>query len=407
MEEASSSRPPFVPKKDKINVPIGFRFKARDDELVVYYLKPKAYNQPLPPNIIEDVELYSYSPEALTAEDPNGDRKGETEWFFFTPRNRKYRNGSRPDRGAGDGYWKATGADKKVRHQGKIEGFRKTLVYYRGSPKPPGGKKTNWIMHEYVLKDPPPRQRAGIDDMKLDNCVLCKVYKKKQGKKQDGETLEEGTTGDEDEGEGDGGEEEGEEQQFSNTIEASPQISVNQNQQHQNGGSEIMNQPQIAVDQQQNHENGGSNIMNPSQLIHQPYNNMMLPQATYPPMLPYYSNGYNAAAAPSQLIHQPYNNMMLPQATYPPMLPYYSNGYNAAAASASGFSDLPECFGLGQDLPCYGNFAPTAAPILPPQFPSLPEIYGFTDDERNFWESQDFNFEQNGDKNETKTKKRL
>ncbi|OMO76259.1 hypothetical protein COLO4_25618 [Corchorus olitorius] len=260
----------------------------------------------------------------VDAEDPNGDRKGETEWFFFTPRNRKYRNGSRPDRGAGDGYWKATGADKKVRHQGKIEGLKKTLVYHRESPKPPGGKKTNWIMHEYVLKDPPPRQRAGIEDMKLDNWVL-----------------------------------------------SLPQIAVNQNQQHQNGGSKIMNQLQIAVDQKRNHENGGSNIMNPSQLIHQGYNNMMLPQATYPPMLPYYNNGYNAAA------------------------------------STSGFSYFPEYLGLGQDLPCYGNFVPTAAPILPPQFPSLPEIYGFTDDERNFWESQDFNFEQNEDKNETKTRKRL
>ncbi|OMO76495.1 No apical meristem (NAM) protein [Corchorus olitorius] len=362
MEEASTSRQPFVPRKDEINVPIGFRFKAKDDELVVHYLKPKAYNQPLPPNIIEEVELYSYSPEALTAEDPNGDRKGETEWFFFTPRYRKYPNGSRPDRAAGDGYWKATGADKKVRHQGKIEGLKKTLVYHRGSPKPPGGKKTNWIMHEYVLKDPPPRQRAGIEDMKLDNWVLCKVYKK-QGKKKDGEK---GTTADEDEGEGDEGapplEEEEEEQQSSNTIAALPQIAVNQNQQHQNGGSEIMNQLQIAVDQKQNHENGGSNIMNPSQLIHQGYNNMMLPQATYPPMLPYYNNGYNAAA------------------------------------STSGFSHFPEYLGLGQDLPCYGNFVPTAAPILPLHFPSLPEKFEFTDDERNFWESQDLNFEQGGQK---------
>ncbi|OMO75420.1 hypothetical protein CCACVL1_16178 [Corchorus capsularis] len=36
----------------------------------------------------------------------------------------------------------------------------------------------------------------------LDNWVLCKVYKKKQGKKQDGETSGKGTTADEDEGEG-------------------------------------------------------------------------------------------------------------------------------------------------------------------------------------------------------------
>ncbi|OMO73047.1 No apical meristem (NAM) protein [Corchorus capsularis] len=65
-EAASSSRQPLGSRKAKINVPIGYRFKPRDDQLIVHYLKPKAYNQPLPPNTIEDVELYSYSPEALT-----------------------------------------------------------------------------------------------------------------------------------------------------------------------------------------------------------------------------------------------------------------------------------------------------------------------------------------------------
>ncbi|OMP11893.1 hypothetical protein CCACVL1_00226, partial [Corchorus capsularis] len=195
----------------------------------------------------------------------------------------------------------------------------------------------------------------------LDNWVLCKVYKK-QGKKGKGTTADE----DEDEGEGDDAgapplmAEEEEEQQSSNTIAASPQISVNQKQQHQNGGgSEIMNQLQIAVDQKQNNENGGSSIMNPSQLIRQHYNNMMLPQATY-----------------------------------------YSNGYNAAA-STSGLPDFPEDLGFGQDLRCYGNFVPTAAPIssIPPPPPPPPvrptgseyplnmmiDDELFTDDERNYY----------------------
>lgn len=73
---------------------------------------------------------------------------GEKEWYFFSPRDRKYPNGSRPNRAAGSGYWKATGADKPIGHP-KPVGIKKALVFYAG--KAPRGEKTNWIMHEYRL----------------------------------------------------------------------------------------------------------------------------------------------------------------------------------------------------------------------------------------------------------------
>ena len=53
----------------------------------------------------------------------------------------------RPNRAAGNGYWKATGKDKIVKHEGVVVGFRKYLVFYRG--KPPKGDKTNCVMHEF------------------------------------------------------------------------------------------------------------------------------------------------------------------------------------------------------------------------------------------------------------------
>lgn len=79
---------------------------------------------------------------------------GEQEWYFFSPRDRKYPNGARPNRAATSGYWKATGTDKPIltskgAHQ-KV-GVKKALVFYGG--KPPKGIKTNWIMHEYRLVD--------------------------------------------------------------------------------------------------------------------------------------------------------------------------------------------------------------------------------------------------------------
>ncbi|KZV39664.1 hypothetical protein F511_22689, partial [Dorcoceras hygrometricum] len=39
---------------------------------------------------------------------------GENDWYFFTSRERKYTNESRPDRQAGNGYWKATVGDKMI-----------------------------------------------------------------------------------------------------------------------------------------------------------------------------------------------------------------------------------------------------------------------------------------------------
>lgn len=75
---------------------------------------------------------------------------GEKEWYFFSPRDRKYPNGSRPNRAAGSGYWKATGADKPI-GQPKPIAIKKALVFYAG--KAPRGEKTNWIMHEYRLAD--------------------------------------------------------------------------------------------------------------------------------------------------------------------------------------------------------------------------------------------------------------
>lgn len=84
---------------------------------------------------------------------------GEQEWYFFSPRDRKYPNGARPNRAATSGYWKATGTDKPVLTSGGTQkvGVKKALVFYGG--KPPRGIKTNWIMHEYRLADNKPNNR--------------------------------------------------------------------------------------------------------------------------------------------------------------------------------------------------------------------------------------------------------
>ncbi|WVZ25879.1 hypothetical protein V8G54_004423 [Vigna mungo] len=165
------------------HLPPGFRFHPTDEELVVHYLKRKASSTPLPVAIIADVDLYKFDPWEL----PSKATFGEQEWYFFSPRDRKYPNGVRPNRAATSGYWKATGTDKPILtsdgHQ-KV-GVKKALVFYGG--KPPKGVKTNWIMHEYRLvhdsfnstsKPPPLVPPNKKNSLRLDDWVLCRIYKK-------------------------------------------------------------------------------------------------------------------------------------------------------------------------------------------------------------------------------------
>ena len=88
------------------------------------------------------------------------------EWFYFTPRDRKYRNGQRPNRSVGDGYWKATRANKEIKFEERNVGYRKVLVFYRESA--PHRVKTNWIMHEFRVFEPPkPPRRTGVNDTRV------------------------------------------------------------------------------------------------------------------------------------------------------------------------------------------------------------------------------------------------
>ncbi|KAG8370969.1 hypothetical protein BUALT_Bualt13G0038500 [Buddleja alternifolia] len=155
------------------NFPIGYRFVPEDDELITHYLKLRIANEPIPVGFIYDANIYQYNPQALTARYSSFKKD---EWLFFSPRDRKYPNGTRPNRAAGNGYWKATGADKHIRDDtNKLIGFRKALVFYEG--KPPRGTKSNWIMHEFRVSDPT-RNKRNASDMRLDDWVLCRIYLK-------------------------------------------------------------------------------------------------------------------------------------------------------------------------------------------------------------------------------------
>lgn len=160
-----------MPELDPLSqlcLPPGFRFYPTDEELLVQYLCRKVAGQPFSLPIIAEIDLYKFDPWVL----PEKAIFGEKEWYFFSPRDRKYPNGSRPNRVAGSGYWKATGTDKIITAEGRKVGIKKALVFYVG--KAPKGTKTNWIMHEYRLAEPTRKNGSA----RLDDWVLCRIYKK-------------------------------------------------------------------------------------------------------------------------------------------------------------------------------------------------------------------------------------
>ncbi|KAG6523614.1 hypothetical protein ZIOFF_013479 [Zingiber officinale] len=180
---AAIAMPP--PPSNSVVLPPGFRFHPTDEELVLHYLRARvasAAATPSPLSIIAEVDIYKYDPWELPAKATYGER----EWYFFSPRERKYPNGFRPNRAAVSGYWKATGTDKPICRSGKGNekplAVKKALVFYMG--RPPKGVKTDWIMHEYRLADAhgrnsyKPTRPLRDSSMRLDDWVLCRIYKK-------------------------------------------------------------------------------------------------------------------------------------------------------------------------------------------------------------------------------------
>ncbi|KAF8398370.1 hypothetical protein HHK36_017297 [Tetracentron sinense] len=183
--------------------PPGYRFCPYDEELINYYLKKKVLKQRLPINNINELKqclhqlpdndkmsTHSVFPKRLWVRFTRMYKLyREKEWYFFSPRDRKYPNGTRPNRAAGAGYWKATGTDMKISSNGQLVGYKNTLVYYKG--KPPKGEKTTWIMYEYKVADElNPQTIRTADKMRLDDWVLCRLKKQKEKKKkQDDESM--------------------------------------------------------------------------------------------------------------------------------------------------------------------------------------------------------------------------
>lgn len=140
----------------------GFRFSPTDEELILFYLKKKVdgFNQCV--EVVNEVDICKHEPWDLPAKSII---KSDHEWFFFSPRGKKYPNGSQSKRATEIGYWKATGKERGVKSGSELIGTKRTLVFHIG--RAPKGERTEWIMHEYCLAGNP-----------QDSLVICRLRRK-------------------------------------------------------------------------------------------------------------------------------------------------------------------------------------------------------------------------------------
>ncbi|XP_023515323.1 NAC domain-containing protein 17-like [Cucurbita pepo subsp. pepo] len=129
--------------------PPGFRFHPTDEEIILYYLKRKICGRRIKLDIVGDIDVYKWEPEELPGLSKL--KTGDRQWFFFSPRDRKYPHGARSNRATRHGYWKATGKDRTVTCNSRDVGVKKTLIFYRG--RAPSGERTDWVMHEYTMTE--------------------------------------------------------------------------------------------------------------------------------------------------------------------------------------------------------------------------------------------------------------
>ncbi|KAJ4951148.1 hypothetical protein NE237_027980 [Protea cynaroides] len=142
-------------------------------------IKKKICRRRVKLDVIRELDVYKWEPEELQGQSLL--KTGDRQWFFFSPRDRRYPNGGRLNRATRQGYWKSTGRDRNIICNNRTVGVKKTLVFYKG--RAPSGERTDWVMHEYTM-----------DEAELNRCqtaqdsfALYKAFKKSGAGPKNGE----------------------------------------------------------------------------------------------------------------------------------------------------------------------------------------------------------------------------
>ncbi|KAI3768824.1 hypothetical protein L2E82_19659 [Cichorium intybus] len=147
-----------------IQMPIGYRFRPTDEEIIIHYLRPKVFSLPLPaPAILHAHHLFLHHPSRLP-----GDHKEKRYFFCKTSSHRPFSNPA--------GYWKPViNSEKFILAPGCNHpiGFKKRFVFYQVSDH--RRSRTPWILHQFRLLYPLP--------MKMEEWTVCSIHMSKKHKK--------------------------------------------------------------------------------------------------------------------------------------------------------------------------------------------------------------------------------
>jgi len=141
-------------------LPVGFRFRPSDEELVRDYLLKKVMGEELPWDGIGECDLYGEKPPWEIC----GDQEGEKVYFFAKLRKLSK---SRVARTAGSGVWHENSSHHIYDEEGDVIGARKLFCFKvkDGSTM----KRSDWIMHEFSLVE---------EHEPSTSWVLCTIQKK-------------------------------------------------------------------------------------------------------------------------------------------------------------------------------------------------------------------------------------
>ncbi|KAL2506939.1 NAC domain-containing protein 19 [Abeliophyllum distichum] len=170
-----------------VNTVPGFYITPTDEDLITFYLKPKAMRQSLPWDGILEKNLYEDNAMPwviLTENDWEISQKtarvyensvSKDEIYVFTKL--KKIAGLRFVRVAGSGYWDDNQVITKIKNrQGEIVGIKKSFTFKvkggKGQEKIDHKEKGRWIMHEYTL--------AGVSlvqEVKDSDYAICRIFR--------------------------------------------------------------------------------------------------------------------------------------------------------------------------------------------------------------------------------------